>query len=386
LIFIAIYYLFVQDYGITYYNFHFIPSQQVYYINLKGKENNVFEISNLINIFKEAFCNDFDNNSSLGITNENVSNYFNKLSDITESYQYQYKDNKRYIAFFTDTYFKEFVLRNKEYLLEIDNFKEQNNKIIINKNDLLFKNYFELISKYTSMFRYYNINFRENKIVDFSWATNEKININAPLYLLSTGEYSILSMLSRLYAAAQEKKTTYIYIIDEGEVSLHPNWQTKYLNILINTINEYSTNKIHLILATHSPFVLSDLPRENVVFLQKDTAGKCQVVKNPMERPQTFASNIHTLFAEGFFMREGTIGHFAKSKIEKVLTYLSKDPKEMNDKGKSEYEEITKIINLIGEPLIKNKLLRMIQDRNTLTVDERINNLQAQIDELKKQK
>jgi ABC-type dipeptide/oligopeptide/nickel transport system ATPase component len=234
----------------------------------------------------------------------------------------------------------------------------------------------------------YIFDYPDLDLYSFEWC-----DYNGDIYTLSGGEEHELLLFSRLfYRTDLFWKYDFIFI-DEGDLGLHPTWQVSYLqtlieaiNIRMESVNSFRRPKIHLIITTHSPFVLSDLPRENVVFLEKDKDGKCQVVKNPMERPQTFASNIHTLFAEGFFMREGTIGHFAKSKIEKVLTYLSKDPKEMNDKGKSEYEEITKIINLIGEPLIKNKLLRMIQDRNTLTVDERINNLQAQIDELKKQK
>jgi predicted ATPase len=216
------------------------------------------------------------------------------------------------------------------------------------------------------------------RVLDFDWIV--KLNTpNEPLNL-STGEYFLFTMLSNIF---YKFKSPNFYFIDEGDLGLHPNWQAQYLNILFDVINSLNTSKIHIIFTTHSPFVLSDLPRENVVFLEKDKSGKCQVVKNPMERPQTFASNIHTLFAEGFFMREGTIGHFAKSKIEKVLTYLSKD---FDTISPEEMQEIRRIIDLIGEPIIKNKLLRMIEDRNTLTVDERINDLQAQIDELKKRK
>jgi predicted ATP-binding protein involved in virulence len=100
-----------------------------------------------------------------------------------------------------------------------------------------------------------------------------------------------------------------VLFIDEFELGLHPNWQKRFLSYF-SEISEFTDKKIHLIITSHSPFILSDLPKENVIFLEK---GK-QVYPFD-DGKQTFGANIHTLLSHGFFMKDGLMGEFAKDKI-----------------------------------------------------------------------
>jgi hypothetical protein len=85
--------------------------------------------------------------------------------------------------------------------------------------------------------------------------------------------------------------------------------------------------KVHFIITSHSPFVLSDLPKENVIFLEKDEkTGYCKNVTKETNI-ETFGANIHTLLSHGFFMKDGLMGEFAKEKINKILTYLTRKVK-----------------------------------------------------------
>lgn len=56
-------------------------------------------------------------------------------------------------------------------------------------------------------------------------------------------------------------------------------------------------------------------------------------------------------------MEEGLMGEFAKSKIEDVINFLQ-------DKTTSieTYSEAGKIISMIGEPILKMKLEKMLED------------------------
>lgn len=49
--------------------------------------------------------------------------------------------------------------------------------------------------------------------------------------------------------------------IDEPEICLHPEWQERYIPILIDTFRHYSG--CHFIIATHSPQITSKLIEEN---------------------------------------------------------------------------------------------------------------------------
>ena len=99
-----------------------------------------------------------------------------------------------------------------------------------------------------------------------------------------------------------------------------------------------------------------------------------------MEKKQTFGANIHTLLADGFFMDGGLMGEFAKSKIEEVIKYLNDKNLEIKSK-----EEAQKIINIIGEPILKNQLQKMLDSKNLSEVDkikQDIKALQNRLEEL----
>ncbi|MEQ9415547.1 MAG: AAA family ATPase, partial [Cyclobacteriaceae bacterium] len=72
----------------------------------------------------------------------------------------------------------------------------------------------------------------------------------------SSGEYHFFSSIVGLLATV---KINSLILVDEPEISLHPNWQMKYLTFIreLFNSNEYAT--CHIIVATHSHFLVSDL-------------------------------------------------------------------------------------------------------------------------------
>ena len=189
---------------------------------------------------------------------------------------------------------------------------------------------------------------------------------------LSAGEKLYLSVLTNFAYTLNRLEDEYggVVLFDEIELSFHPNWQKKIIKDLVHIFNKAQKRKnldLHLILTSHSPFILSDIPKQNIVFL-KD--GK-QV--DALEKKQTFGANIHTLLADGFFMDGGLMGEFAKAKIEKVIKYLNDKNLEIKSK-----EEAQKIINIIGEPILKNQLQKMLDSKRFEKIDK-IDELEEQI-------
>ena len=74
----------------------------------------------------------------------------------------------------------------------------------------------------------------------------------------SSGEQSVI--LSILGIGSKIRDNSLI-CIDEPEVCLHPEWQEKYIQILIATFSTYTN--CHFIIATHSPQIISRLASEN---------------------------------------------------------------------------------------------------------------------------
>ena len=205
-----------------------------------------------------------------------------------------------------------------------------------------------------------------------------KVNISDQkkrnIFDLSHGERSLFILMLLVYLEALDKDKNLIIYLDEPDSTLHPQWQKKFLSHLVNVFSDF-THKIHFIITSHSPFILSDLPKENVIFLKNGKQDK-SVDINP------FGANIHTLLSHGFFMQDGLMGEFAKEKINDVYKFLS-DKNYAGDMNKDKAEQIIKII---GEPVLQKELQKLF-DKNTHTnIDERIKAHENEIARLKAQK
>ena len=84
-----------------------------------------------------------------------------------------------------------------------------------------------------------------------------KINLDA----LSSGEQHLIVLIGRLIFETSKES---LVLIDEPEISFHPEWQEKFIEIL----NEIKTmNGFDVILATHSPILIGEEYWDNVVEL-----------------------------------------------------------------------------------------------------------------------
>jgi len=153
--------------------------------------------------------------------------------------------------------------------------------------------------------------------------------------------------------------------LDEFEIGLHPQWQKKTIHYIIDFLKELKDINFHIILTSHSPFLLSDIPKQNIIFLDKDENGNCKVVDGLNEKKQTFGANIHTLLSDSFFMEDGLMGEFAKSKIDRAIKLLNQE--QLNE---DELKYCEQIISIIGEPIVKNQLQRMLDSKRLKKVDE----------------
>lgn len=87
---------------------------------------------------------------------------------------------------------------------------------------------------------------------------------------MSSGEFAMLSMVLSISTAASDSHT--LILIDEPELSLHPNWQ---MTIIDNPDRALKDQVCHLLIATHSHMLVSDLPmnRSSVSQWEKDDDG-----------------------------------------------------------------------------------------------------------------
>ena len=196
---------------------------------------------------------------------------------------------------------------------------------------------------------------------------------------MSDGEAAFFSLISRIRDVLEKWKAFPIHyiILDEPDARLHPEWHQNLITRFKHFLELLRYDNIALILTTHSPILVSDLPRENIIFLDKDAEGK-SVVKAPQDMERTFGANIHSLYRSSFFMN-GVMGKFAEEKIQEVLDCLN---------GTDQVDEVKKkkvrfIIDQIGEPLIREMLLKKYDMKFHFSVEDRIEALEKEIVALK---
>ncbi|WP_214805360.1 AAA family ATPase [Exiguobacterium sp. s46] len=210
----------------------------------------------------------------------------------------------------------------------------------------------------------------KNKSLHFSWRN------------LSSGEIQLLNLCTSLYLAIKDSKHRDVLILlDEAEISLHPMLQKKIISVLSGMLDslELQEKNIQVVLSTHSPFILSELPFNCLILLKKDDLGNV-VVQNELENiPATLGANIHDLFSHSFFLSDGLIGEYAKEKINEVANNLLKN----NVNASLDQDYIEKFINQIGEPIIKAKLIELYNQRSILNKPKEMDGIIQDIESLK---
>lgn len=182
---------------------------------------------------------------------------------------------------------------------------------------------------------------------------------NVKFETLSSGEkqltYAVSSLLYHLSNIDSVKedgnglRTVYTHanlILEEIELYFHPDLQKRFVKYLIEGIGQMqfiSLRAINVILVTHSPFVLSDIPSTNILALQKDGSVT--------ENIKSFASNIHEMLKDSFFLEKGSIGDFAQEHINKIITDLREKDESLD------IEKLQRRIMLIDEPVVRLMLL-----------------------------
>lgn len=271
----------------------------------------------------------------------------------------------------------------KNCLIEMQQKNEQ-----MNKYNEYYLNSLEVIKKFDKIIKSCDIKYSNNKLPESDLACNKEVIVDyeSPLhnkikdfieseidneysfilkYLkvdfgLSSGEEATLNTFSWIYSLnflskfdskiIESTEENILLLLDEVELYAHPEWQRNIVETLVNNIDNYfKGKKVQVILATHSPLTLSDIPDDNVNLIQDGH------MKN-REKGHTFGANIYDLYKKEFIL-DLSIGSYAKSKIDEVLSFFDAyEDGSLIDTNLS-VDEVKYIIYCVGEPLLRKLLL-----------------------------
>ncbi|MBL0883421.1 MAG: hypothetical protein IBJ16_08795 [Chitinophagaceae bacterium] len=167
-------------------------------------------------------------------------------------------------------------------------------------------------------------------------------------------------------------------VFDEIELYFHPDLQRTFVHDIKKAIRKTRLKYIralNIIFITHSPFILSDIPSKNVMYLKVENGLSSQL----QNQQDTFGGNIHDLLARSFFLsKEGYMGEFAKRIITSAIEYLQPEMAHSHDYWNK--EKVSQLIKLIGEPIIKQGMRELfnIKFKSVEDIDNQIEELQKQ--------
>ena len=180
---------------------------------------------------------------------------------------------------------------------------------------------------------------------------------------LSNGEWNSLKYRYEIFNRINQSDGSWWYI-DEPEKSLHPEWCRTFLSDYLkayrdvkkylvsigkkNSVPSFNPDKrFTIIFATHSPFLLSDLTNDYIIYLEKSNGQTKQI----QVQKEVFAGNIGEMYNANFFM-QNTIGEFARTKIKEIVTRINN-----NEEVSVETLENWKLLtSKVGDDILRNLL------------------------------
>lgn len=242
--------------------------------------------------------------------------------------------------------------------------------------DVNFSQALEINKAYEKFLLAFRNNFTYDKKVLMSFKPSRNLSSGEKgLYdlfaVLNDLNYKVENKTHTKYSIFNKRKkisNNFLILLDEADLGFHPEWKKRYINIIQQVIPFIFKGKnIQIIITTHDPLTLSDIPNNNIVYLYKTTDGKTELLDQiSKQRPtKTFGANISDLLADSFFVNDGLIGDFVKEKIEKTIEWINNniELKSRNrDSFSRELEYHKKVISIIDEPVVKIKLSEMISE------------------------
>jgi len=177
---------------------------------------------------------------------------------------------------------------------------------------------------------------------------------------LSLGEYYSVRSRYHLFAKMLQQDSA-IILEDEPDCHLHPEWARVFMSSFVDSVESirqylgetrdplYTKKIYNFVLTTHSPLILSDFFKDEVIFFRK-VDGKV-IIED--EVPDCFAGNIGSLLVDNFFLNK-VIGEYAEKRIRKLIVEMDHARKSVITE--EEKSRMKRVISCIGDRLLRRLL------------------------------
>lgn len=210
---------------------------------------------------------------------------------------------------------------------------------------LMYPSFFEMDIEYVRV---------EKKKEDDFEVFEKDSNTSFELSKMSSGEKQMMYMVSYVIyhlnniqsVDSDNYRIPYHYVnlvFDEAELYYHPEYQRRFVAMLLESLSAAGIDRrkirsVNILIATHSPFILSDVLTENSLYLSEGNPVKVE--------KQTFGANYYDMLRSSFFFTSSPIGDVAAKAMKRWILSAKR-----NDKTPS-----AEIMRMVGDPFIANYL------------------------------
>ena len=113
-----------------------------------------------------------------------------------------------------------------------------------------------------------------------------------------------------------------------------------------------SLGSIYVLVTTHSPFILSDIPKDSILYLKGGKKQDSDTYINP------FCANVNDILKQSFFLESGFIGDFAQRKIKSFVTFLES----FDGNRDANMLKAQELVDMVGDPIIRENLQCLLDD------------------------
>ena len=181
-------------------------------------------------------------------------------------------------------------------------------------------------------------------------------------YTISNCMYHLVNLNSSwddLYTDKDHRaliKYEYVNVIfDEVELYYHPEMQRQFVHFLMESLKSVRFTHlkgINFILATHSPFILSDIPLSNVLHLGDDE----------ITDKETYGANIIDILGNSFFL-DSTIGEEVRLRLMRISEiYHKRSNPDIMREYKENRHNYKQVASRLGDPYLKEMMTRMCKN------------------------
>jgi predicted ATPase len=165
----------------------------------------------------------------------------------------------------------------------------------------------------------------------------------------SSGEYHLILSLLGLYAKMTKSS---LVLIDEPEISLHPNWQMQYIQFVKRMFRKFDS--CHFIFATHSHFLISDLEGESssIIGLQRN-----EKIESTLFDINTFGWSTEEVLYKIFNVKS-VRNYFVERDLTQLLGMIGQNSEDITT-IKQLHENLTSLPLSVDDPL--NQIIKEVE-------------------------